>query len=391
MEAQATEEVLRFFRGIKDPRAANARHPLVDVLSIAILAVLCGSEGWAAVETWARVNLAWLQTFLALPHGIPSHDTFDRVFGLLDPLAFEKAFNAFTSALVNNSEGLFVAVDGKTLRRSWKKAWSKTPVHLVSAFVARNQVVLGQLATECKSNEITAIPKLLAMMSLAGRTVTIDAMGCQREIARQIVVEQQGHYILAVKENQPTLYAKVKSLLDEAILDRFAGMSHGYHEQTAQKNNHGRVETRRVWVSDEVHWLGEELLGQWAGLASVIVVESVRQDLGDLNGKVTTERRYYISSHGGTNARFLAEGIRGHWGIENGLHWCLDVGMNEDQCRLRVGNGAENFSRLRRIALNKLKRWQIKKPNGKVLKVGLRTKQQACGWSREFLLQALLA
>jgi predicted transposase YbfD/YdcC len=390
MDAQATEEVLRFFRGIDDPRAANARHPLADVLSIAILAVLCGSEGWAAVEAWGWGNLPWLQTFLELPHGIPSHDTFDRVFGLMDPLAFERAFNTFTEALVNNAGGVFVAVDGKTLRRSWKKAWSKTPVHLVSAFLTQNQVVLGQLATDCKSNEITAIPRLLAMMTLAGRTVTIDAMGCQREIARQIIA-QQGHYILAVKENQPTLHEKVKGLLDEAILENFKGMSHGFFQQTQETNNHGRVETRRVWVTDEVHGLGKEILEQWPGLASVIVVESVRQDLGDVSGKVSTERRYFICSHGGTNAEFVAQGIRGHWGIENGLHWRLDVGMNEDQCRLRVGHGAENFSRLRRITLNKLNRWQIKKPNGTTLKVGLRIKQQACGWSREFLLQALLA
>lgn len=389
MDAQATEEILRFFRGINDPRAANARHVLSDILSIAILAVLCGSEGWAAVETWAHGNLPWLRTFLVLPHGIPSHDTFDRVFGLLDPLAFEKAFQVFTERLVKNVKG-FVAVDGKTLRRSWKKAWSKTPVHMVSAFVAQNQVVLGQLATDCKSNEITAIPKLLAMMSLCGRTVTIDAMGCQKEIARQII-GQEGHYMLAVKENQRALHAKVKALLDEAILENFAGMSHGSCEQSREKDNHGRVETRRVWVTDEVHWLGKELLDQWPGLSSVIAVESVRQDLGDTSGKVTTERRYFISSHGGTDARFLAEGIRQHWGIENGLHWGLDVSMNEDQCRLRKGHGGENFSRLRRIALNKLKRWEIKKPNGKTLKVGLRIKQQGCGWSREFLLQAMLA
>jgi predicted transposase YbfD/YdcC len=389
MEAQAME-ILRFFRGINDPRAANARHVLSDVLSIGILAVLCGSEGWAAVETWGWANLPWLATFLELPHGIPSHDTFDRVFGLLDPLAFEKAFQTFTQTLVKLGRGLFLAVDGKTLRRSWKKAWSKTPVHLVSAFVSKNQVVLGQVATDCKSNEITAIPKLLAMLDLAALTVTIDAMGCQREIAAQIL-QHQGHYLLAVKENQPTLHAKVKQLLDEARLEGFAGMSHGYHEQSQQTNNHGRVETRRVWVTNEVHWLGEELLSLWPGLASLVVVESVRQDLGDLTGKVSSERRYYICSHGGTDARFLAEGIRGHWGVENGLHWCLDVSMKEDDCRLRVKHGAENFSRVRRIALNKLKRCVMKKPNGKPLKIGIRTKQQACGWSREFLSQALLA
>jgi predicted transposase YbfD/YdcC len=390
MDAQATPEILRFFRDLQDPRAANARHPLSDLLSLAIMAVLCGCQGWAGVEAWACGNRRWLETFLDLPHGIPTHDTFDRVFAMLDPLKFEQAFAAFTAALVKNGQGLFVGVDGKTLRRSWKKAWSRTPVHMVSAFVAKNRVVLGQLACENKSNEITTIPKLLAMLNLSGLTVTIDAMGCQREIARQIL-KQEGHYILAVKENQPALHAKVKCLLDDAMLENFVGMSHGSHELSQDKNNHGRIETRRVWVTNEVHWLGEELLGLWPGLSSLIVVESTRQDLCDLSGKVTTTRRYFISSHGGTDAAFMAEGIRGHWGIENNLHWQLDVSMDEDQCRLRVKHGAENFSRLRRIALNKLKRWEIKKDNGKILKVGIKTKQQACNWNREWLLQALAA
>jgi predicted transposase YbfD/YdcC len=388
MDAQATEGLLRFFRGLHDPRADNARHRLSDILSIAILAVLCGAESWSAVEGWGWGNIEWLSTFLELPHGIPSHDTFDRVFGLLDPLGFEKCFMAWTTALVKNSLGLFIAVDGKTLRRSFKHAWSKTPVHLVSAFVAKNQVVLGQLATDCKSNEITAIPKLLAMLELAGATVTIDAMGCQKEIAAQILA-QKGHYLLAVKENQPTLHAAVVGLMDEAILERFEGMSHGHFEET--DTGHGRIETRRVWVSNEVKWLGNELLGAWPGLASMVVVEVTRQDLGDVSGKVSTERRYFISSHAGTDARLLGQAIREHWGVENGLHWCLDVSMNEDQSRLRVAHGAENFSRLRRIALNKLKRWQIRKPNGKVMQAGIRLKQQSCGWSRKFLLEALLA
>lgn len=399
MDAQATEGLLRFFRSIQDPRAGNARHSMSDVLSVAILAVLCGAEGWVAVETWGRGNAEWLSTFLGLPHGIPSHDTFDRVFGLLDPLAFEKCFNDWTAALVKNAEGLFIAVDGKTLRRSWKHAWSKTPVHLVSAFVSKNQVVLGQVATDSKSNEITAIPELLAMLELAGATVTIDAMGCQREIARQIR-EQKGHYVLAVKDNQPTLHAKVRTLMDDLILDHAKGMSDangvagarvGFFEQAQDTNNHGRVETRRVWVSDEVNWLGKELLDLWPGLSSVVAVECTRQDLGDPGGKVSTERRYFISSHTGTDAEFLADAIRSHWGVENGLHWCLDVAMNEDQCRLRMNHGAENFSRLRRIALNKLKRWEITKENGIVMKVGIRLKQQACGWSRKFLIEALLA
>lgn len=388
MDAQATEGLLRFFRGIQDPRSDNARHPLSDLLTIAILAVLCGAEGWAAVEGWGRGNLPWLATFLELPHGIPTHDTFDRVFGMIDPLAFERCFTSWTAALVKNATGLFIAVDGKTLRRSWKRAWSKTPVHLVSAFASKNQLVLGQLATDCKSNEITAIPKLLAMLELAGATVTIDAMGCQREIAAGII-KQKANYILAVKDNQPTLHEKVKGLLDEAILDGFKGMQHGFYEEA--DDGHGRIEKRRVWVTHEVKWLGQDLLALWPGLASVAAVESTRQDLGDMSGKVSTERRYFISSHDGTNAQLIGNGVRSHWGVENGLHWCLDVAMNEDDSRLRMKHGAENFSRLRRIALNKLKRWEIKKPNGKVMKAGIRLKQQACGWSREFLLQALLA
>jgi predicted transposase YbfD/YdcC len=390
MDAQATASLLRFFRSIADPRAANARHLLSDLMSIAILAVLCGADGWEMVQAWGCGNVEWLSTFLELPHGIASHDTFDRVFAMLDPLAFERCFNAWTAALVGNSKGLFVAVDGKTLRRSWKHAWSKTPVHLVSAFVTQNHLVLGQLATDAKSNEITAIPQLLAMLHLTGATVTIDAMGCQREIARQIVVEQQAHYILAVKENQPTLHQKVKTLLDEAMLNDFAGVRHAYHEQS--NGGHGRIERRQVWVSDELAaWLGADLLASWPGLSCLVIVQSTRQDLGDLSGKVSVERRYFISSHRGTDAQLHAEAIRGHWGVENGLHWRLDVSMNEDQCRLRVKHGAENFSRLRRIALNKLKRWEIRKENGKVMKASLRLKQKSCGWSRKFLLEALLA
>jgi len=388
MDAQAPDALLRFFRSIQDPRAHNTRHLLSDILAISILAVLCGAEGWIAVETWAWANIEWLKTFLELPHGIPSHDTFDRVFAMLDPMAFEKCFMTWTAALINTCKGSFIAVDGKTLRRSFKRAWSKTPVHLVSAFLSKNKIVLGQLATDSKSNEITAIPKLLAMLNLQEATVTIDAMGCQREIASQIR-SQKGHYLLAVKENQPTLYEKVKGLMDEGILDGFKDMQRDYFEETDA--DHGRIETRRVWVTNEVKWLSKDLLDLWDGLSSVVMVEATRQDLGDISGKVTVERRYYISSHDGTDAKRVAEGIRQHWGVENGLHWCLDVGMREDESRIRVKHGAENFSRLRRIALNKLKRFEMKKENGKVIKAGIRLKQQACGWSRDFLIQALLS
>ena len=387
MDARATAGLLRFFRGLQDDRAANVSHSLANVMSIAIMAVLCGMEGWAGVEAWGLANIQWLQEFLDLRHGIPSHDTFDRIFRGLDPLEFEKCFQQWSQGLVHNSGGMFVAVDGKTLRRSWRRAWSKTPVHLVSAFAAQNHLILGQLATDCKSNEITAIPKLLAMLELAGCTVSIDAMGCQHDIVA-VIRAQHAHYILAVKDNQPTLHEKVRRLLDEAIPDGFAGMEHGFWEEHDQ--GHGRLVTRRVWVSTEVRWLGKELLEAWPSLGSVIVVESRRQDLGDLEGKVSYERRYYISDHGHTDAKFFAAGIRNHWGVES-MHWSLDVSMNEDQSRLRADHGAENFSRLRRISINKLKRWQPIKPNGKPLKVGVRIKQQMCGWNPNCLQEALLA
>ncbi len=223
--------------------------------------------------------------------------------------------------------------------------------------------------------------------------MTIDAMGCQRAIAAQ-VRRQGGHYVLAVTGNQPTLHAKVTALMDDLILSHAKGEPGtrvGHAEQAADKNNHGRVETRRTWVSDEVHWLAAELLGLWPGLSAIVAVECTRQDLSDLTGKATVERRYFITSHGGIDAAFLADAVRSHWGVENGLHWCLDVAMNEDQCRIRCGHGAENFSRLRRIALNKLKRLDLKTANGTVMNVGLATKRQACGWDRKILIEELLA
>lgn len=387
MDARAAAGLLRFYQELPDRRGDNVSHSLVNILSIGIMAVLCGVEGWAGVEAWALAHVDWLKTFLDLPHGIPSHDTFGRVFANLDPLQFEKCFQKWTSHLSQSSGGMFVAVDGKTLRRSWKKAWSKTPVHLVSAFVAQNHLILGQLATDCKSNEITAIPKLLAMLDLAGCTVTIDAMGCQREIVKTIL-GQDAHYILAVKENQPSLFLSVKLLMNEGIRDRFKGKVHGYWEET--EKGHGRVETRRVWVCTDVKQLGHDLLSAWPGLASVIGVESRRRGVREPKGKASYERRYYISDHAHTDAEFFAQGIRSHWGVES-MHWSLDVAMNEDQSRLRMGKGAENFSRLRRIAMNKLKDWQPMKPNGKPLKVGLKIKQQMCGWNPNYLKDVLLA
>jgi predicted transposase YbfD/YdcC len=374
--------ILRFFRDVPDPRAKNVIHKLHDILVIAICGVICGADGWAEVEEFGNSKLAWFGTFLDLPNGIPSHDTFGRVFARLDPDAFERRFTAWAASVAGSPGGRLVAIDGKAIRRSFEHAWDKSGMaHLVSAFVDANRMVFGQVAVDGKSNEIEAIPRLLALLDLEGATVTIDAIGCQREVARE-VTDRGGRYVLAVKENQPALHRKVKALLDEAILAGFEGMRHGHFEQT--DGGHGRVETRRVWVTDEVNWLGQDLLGQWAGLAagSIAVVESVRQDLGDLSGKVTTERRYFISSLPGTSADQMADAVRGHWAVENKLHWQLDVSFREDERRIRKGHGAENYSRLCRLALNLLKR-------DKTVKIGVHGKRLKAGWDEHYLLRLL--
>ena len=382
MDAPAAGGILRYFEDLPDPRAANVVHKLHDVLVLALCAVICGADGWAEVEVFARSKLAWFKTFLDLPGGIPSHDTFGRVFARLDPDGFERCFVAWTSAVAQVSGGRLISIDGKSIRRSFEHAWDRSGMaHLVSAFADANRMVFAQVAVGGKSNELVAIPEVLGLLDLTGATVTIDAAGCQRGVARRIV-EGGGDYVLAVKENQPGLHAKVKALLDEAILAGFAGMSHGRHESVG--GGHGRVETRRAWVTDEVNWLGEELLAQWPGLSggSVAAVESVRRDLGDLSGRVSTDRRYFISSLGGTDAAALAGAVRGHWSVENKLHWQLDVSFREDERRIRKGHGAENYSRLCRLALNLLKRDQA-------VKIGIHGKRLKAGWDEHYLLRLL--
>ena len=375
MDVDAPRGLLRFFQDLPDPRAANARHPLTDIMAIALMAVLSKAQDWVEVEAWGLANQLWLATFLGLPHGIPSHDTFGRVFAALSPEAFEEVFLAWMNALQKASGGKLIAIDGKTLRRSFQVAGAHSAVHMVSAWAQLNHLVLGQVATDAKSNEITAIPRLLELLDLKGATVTIDAMGCQKEIARQIV-QAGGHYLLAIKDNQPTLHEEVKFLFDEAIAQGFEGMARSIHQEL--EADHGRIETRRCWSTREVEWFQDR--DQWEGLGSFVCVECVREVMG---GKTSTERRYYISSHDGRDAAFLAQAVRGHWGIENRLHWCLDVCFQEDQCRVRKGHGAQNLSRLRRIALNLLRQDKTKKAS-------LKTKRFLCSCDRQFLLNVLL-
>lgn len=361
------------FAVIPDPRVERTRkHKLGDILAIAVCAVICGAEHWTHIAEFGRANEGWFRTFLDLPHGIPSHDTFGRVFAALDPEAFEQALRAWIADLAGSSRGKHIAIDGKTLRRSFDRANAKGALHMVSAWVHENHVSFGQLAVEDKSNEITAIPKLLELLQLTDATVTIDAMGCQKEIARQIV-EKEGHYVLALKANQQGLYQDVKLYMDDAIANGFTGEHDSY--ETTEKG-HGRLDVRHTWCSSEVTWLRDR--HDWPALASITAVESERQ----VHGRKQVERRYFISSHSGRCAQRLGTLIRNHWRVEAQLHWFLDVCFHEDGSRVRIANAAENLSRVRRIALMLLKQETT-------AKVGVAGKRLKAGWDRNYLLKVL--
>ena len=378
MDAQATGEVLRYFQTMTDPRRHNRLHRLMDILTIALFAVLSGAEGWEDVACYGRRKLDWLKTFLELPYGIPSHDTFDRVFARLNPQEFETCFMAWMASMVELAGGQLVAIDGKSLRRSFEQGWDKSGMaHMVSAFAEANRMVFAQVKTDGKGHELEGISRLLELLDLNGAVVSIDAIACNADIAGKIL-SAGGSYLLAVKENQPTLHAKLKATLDEAILDHFAGMSHDHDEQT--DGDHGRIETRKLWVTWDVELLGD-LAKQWPSLKSLVVIERTRQIGSGSSG--TVERHYYISALGKrTKAAKMAQYVRGHWSVENNLHWQLDVSFNEDQRRIRKGHGAENFSRLCRIALNLLKA-------DKTVKNGIAAKRKCCGWDNDYLLTVL--
>lgn len=365
------------FGDLPDPRRGQGRrHSLSDMMVIAVTAVICAADSWSDVRDFGRAKFQWFKTFLDLPHGIPSQDTFERVFARLDPDAFERCFIAWTKALSVSSGGALVAIDGKRIRRSFEHAWSQsTATHLVSAFVSANTTVFAQIAVDSKENEITAIPRLLELLDLRGATVTIDAIGCQTAIAQRIV-EQGGDYVLCVKDNQPTLAQALKADLDDMIREKFQGVPHDFCETV--DGDHGRIETRRAWTTSRIDWLGPEQ-DRWPGLRSVAVVEATRDV--PLKG-VSCERRYYISTLDGTDAQRVATAIRGHWGIENRLHYVLDVSFAEDQCRVRKGHAAENLSRIRRIALNLLRRETTRKR-------GIKGKRLNAAWDHDYLLKLL--
>jgi predicted transposase YbfD/YdcC len=342
---------------------------LADVLCIAICALLCGADSFEDMEVFGEAKSDWFGTFLELPNGIPSHDTFNRVFAAIDPEKFLECFIRWTQSLRSAIAEEIVALDGKALRRAINAG--DCPKVVVSAWAADNGLALGQLKTNDKSNEITAVPKLLRALELSGCIVTLDAMGCQKEIAKEIK-EADADYVLALKGNHGLTYAEIKSYLDEAIARKAKELA--YVE--IPDKGHGRLETRRYWQSDQLAWFAER--SSWEGLQSVGVVESVRE----CNGQSSVERRYYLSSLTVDVQRF-ARAVRSHWSIENQLHWVMDVNFKEDQSRARSGYAAENLATLRRWALNLVKADDQKK------KRSLKGRMKAAGWDNRYLLHLL--
>jgi predicted transposase YbfD/YdcC len=352
MERGVETSVDRCFTGLTDPRIERAKeHRLLDIITIVLCAVLCGADDWVAIETFGRAKEGWLRTFLALPGGIPSHDTFGRVFARLDPTEFRDGFMAWVQAIsgVAPTDGV-IAVDGKTLRRSHDRERGKAALHRVSAWASANSLVLGQLATDQKSNEITAIPALLRLLALEGCTVTIDAMGCQTAIAAQIVA-QGADYVLTLKDNQPSLRERVRLAFRDARAGRTTTPVELQTKRTWDQG-HGRLEHRRCWTLGGPEYLAYlDPTGAWPSLQSVALIESERR-IGD---QITREDRYYLSSLP-PDAALLGRAIRAHWGIENRLHWVLDLAFREDDSRYRTGHGPENLAIVRHVALNLLRR-----------------------------------
>ncbi len=377
MAPTTDRSLLTHFATLDDPRVERTRlHPLVNILTIAICAVICGAESWDEIAAFGEARAAWFGTFLDLSHGIPSHDTFNRVFAALDPVQFEACFLAWVRAARPALPDQVIAVDGKTVRRSHDRHQGKPAIHLVSAWAADSHLVLAQVKVADKANEITAIPEVLRGLAVAGCLVTLDAMGCQRAIAQQ-VRDQGGDYVLALKDNQPTLAADVQECFAQAQASGFADVQHDAH--TAVDKGHGRLEIRRRWVitdPDVLAWVQAE--HEWPGLRAIGMVQTERR----LADTTTVGTRYYLLSRP-LSAQALGAAVRSHWGIENQVHWVLDVSFGEDLSRIRQGVAAENAAILRRIALNVIRHHPWKR-------YSIKARRLMAGWNDAYRLQLLL-
>ena len=381
MRSPERSELVEALKAVPDPRrqCQNLRHPLADVLALGFCGVLCGCDDFVEIEEFARSKVDFFRRFLALPHGVPSHDTFRRVFQAVCPQALQRCLIAWLQGLRQAAppgpgDGAVVAIDGKTLRRTFDRGRGLGALHLVSAWASANGLTLGQVAAGAKSNEITAIPRLLELLDLRGCVVTIDAAGCQKDIAAQIVAKG-ADYVLALKENQPALYEQVA----DYFLGQIAEASGGeLRRHLRAEEGHGRTETRETFVAPAPK--GMVAPGAWAGLATVAVV--IRRCVDHATGKASDEVRFFISSLP-ARARRLAAAVRQHWGIENGLHWVLDVAFGEDRMRQRDRNGAENLALLNRLAVSLLR-------GDKTVKAGVKCKRKTAGWNDDYLLRLLL-
>ena len=361
------------FSDVEDPRSDNKRHLLLDIIVIAICAAICGADTWTDVELFGQAKERWFRTFLELPHGIPSHDTFSRVFALIDAEQFQESFRNWIAAVEERTKGEIIALDGKQLRRSHDKAEGKKAIYMVSAWASENSMVLGQRKVDDRSNEITAVPQLLEMLEVAGCIVTADAMHCQVETAQK-VIDNDADYVFVVKDNQPRLLEAIQGLFDDP--DEMRWVDTDYDRTT--DGNHGRIETRQCWTTSDPEYLAYiTSLGDWLGLQSIGMIEAKRST----KEGTSVKRRYFISSLE-SNAKQLLHAVRTYWGIENKLHWVLDLAFREDESRVRKGNGPQNFAVLRHIALNLLKREDT-------AKISIRAKRKMAGWDNDFLLTVL--
>lgn len=370
---QPTPNFIDYFADLTDPRQEDrCDHKLIDILFIAICAVICGADGFTDMEEFGIAKETWLRQFLELPNGIPSHDTFGRVLARLNPQAFQQCFLAWVRAVAEITDQEIVPIDGKKLRRSHDKANGQRAIELVSAWTRRNRLMLGQIKVAEDSNEITAVPLLLRLLELKGCIVTLDALHCQKETAAEIL-KQEADYVVSLKGNQSTLYNEVKNFFDALVNERTFGYEISRHETV--DGEHGRIETRQYWHVNAPDYVKEK--AAWPGLMSVGMCEARRE----VNGQVSQEKRYYLSSLGVDGERF-AEAARGHWSVENSLHWILDVVFREDDSRVRVGHAAENFGLLRRIAVNLLQQ-------EKTLKRGVKTKRLKAALDDRYLFKVL--